>query len=334
MNELSIIIPAYNCIETIDRTLDSIVNQKLSIKYEIILVNDCSNYDYVNIIKKYKKYLNIREIKTNKNIGPGGARQYGIDNSKSNYIIFIDGDDCFYDEKSILKMYNKIKEAKADLIIGNFIYERDNKVLIKKNDLTWLHGKIYRRKFLTDNNIRFNQTRANEDNGFNRLILLLKPSYLFLDEIVYVYKENSNSITRKNNRLYKYEGLEGFCYNMNWAMEEAEKRIKNNSIYILSLDILLSLYLYYLDLQEEYDVSKILIWSKNIYLKFIEISDKFDEITISYLLEQKKELLKNDINIQKYNISFKEFLHSMEMSNYNELNRLEKLHEKNNNRRW
>ena len=48
--DLSIIIPAYNCKDTIYLTLDSIVIQNLTIKYEVILVNDCSIYDYSDII--------------------------------------------------------------------------------------------------------------------------------------------------------------------------------------------------------------------------------------------------------------------------------------------
>ena len=96
--DLSIIIPAYNCIDTIERTIESISIQKLSISFETIVVNDCSDYDYSKVIDKYKDRLNIREIKTPKNGGPGVARQYGIDNSSSTYITFIDGDDYFYDD--------------------------------------------------------------------------------------------------------------------------------------------------------------------------------------------------------------------------------------------
>lgn len=307
--ELSIIIPAYNCENTICLPLDSIVKQKKITDFEVVIVNDCSDYDYDKYVKKYSKKINIREIKTPKNLGPGGARQFGIDNSSSKYIIFIDSDDYFYDETSISKMYNKIEDSNSDLVICNFIYERDNKVLVKRDDFTWLHGKIYKRKFLTDNNIRFNNSRANEDNGFNRLILLLKPKFSFLNEIVYVYKENPNSITRKNNRLYKFEGIEGFCYNMNWAIEESLKRGASTRIIgRLSLDILTTLYVYYFDLKDEYDVSKILNWAKDIYIKYRDSKLDLKKSDIDYLVEDKKIFLKEDINVKKYNFTFNTFL--------------------------
>ena len=314
--DLSIIIPAYNSIDTIGITLDSIAKQEVSINYEVIIVNDCSDYNYFKFIKKYKKKMNIKEIMTPKNIGPGGARQFGIENSSSKYIIFIDSDDYFCDNKSIIKMYNEIETNNKDLVICNFIYERDNKRLIKEKDLTWLHGKIYRRQFLIDNEIKFNNSRANEDNGFNRLFLLLRPKVTFLDEIVYVYKENPNSLTRKNNRLYKFEGIEGFCYNMNWAMNQSLKRgVNKYLIGRLSLDVLTTLYYYYFDLKDEYDVNKIIIWAEDIYIKFRNERHQLDEKTINQLLENKKKLLTNYINVKEieYYFDFNKFLEMIEV---------------------
>ena len=54
--DLSIIIPAYNCIDTIERTIESISIQKLSISFETIVVNDCSDYDYSKVIDIFVNY--------------------------------------------------------------------------------------------------------------------------------------------------------------------------------------------------------------------------------------------------------------------------------------
>ena len=311
--DLSIIIPVYNSIDTIDITLASISKQELFINYEVIIVNDCSDYNYSMFIEKYKKIFKIKELVTPRNIGPGGARQFGIDNSSSKYIIFIDSDDYFYDSTSVYNMYNEIEQRKKDLTIFSFIYERDNKTLIKEYDLTWLHGKIYRRKYLVENNIKFNNSRANEDNGFNRLVLLSGAKVSFSNSIVYVYKENPNSITRKNNRLYKFEGIEGFCYNMNWAMDESLKRgVSDSLIYNFSLDVLITLYIYYFDLKNEYDVSKIIIWAKNIYLKCRYFEQLKDNKLINNLLEKKRETLNYDVNVEKYSFDFNKFLGMIE----------------------
>ena len=314
--ELCIIIPAYNCLDTIEKTLKSISIQDLSVEYEVVLVNDCSDCDYSTIINNYSNKINIREIKTKKNIGPGAARQFGIDNSSSKYITFIDGDDCFYDKYSLSKLYNEINKTNVDVVIGNFIYERDNKKIVQKKDFIWLHGKIYRRKFLEDNNIYFNNTRSNEDQGFNRLISFLNPKVSYINKIVYIYKENSNSITRKNTRLYDFEGLEWLCYNINWAIEEAEKRgFKSYLTSYEPLYLLATLYFYYIDLQYEYDVSKILLWTKELYTRYMRIESIIDDNMINNIIEDNKNFFKDYMDIKEYNISFNEFLDLIKKEN-------------------
>lgn len=287
--DLSIIIPAYNAKDTIDKTLFSIKQQKLSISFEVVIVNDCSNYDYKEYIEKYNKYYNIHEVKTKVNSGPGVARQLGIDNTKSKYIVFIDSDDCFYNEKSISKMYNKIKKENYDLLIGNFIMKTD---LIDKKmckDLIWLHGKMYKRSFLEKYNIKFNNTRENEDNGFNRLILFMNPKIVYLDEFVYVYNNNINSITRKNNNLYDFIGIQGFCYNMVWAINEAMSRGKKKEGFgLFSLDIMLTLYVYYFKFKNKCDVRKIFVWGEEIKKIYDSTKENITKKSYEEMLNKKR----------------------------------------------
>lgn len=304
MNELEIIIPAYNAQTTIIKTLDSIKKQKNLPKYHITIVNDFGT-NYVDIISKYKEYLNIDEIITKENIGPGGARQYGIDKTNSKYILFIDSDDYLENETSIIDLYNEIEKSSADIVISNFIYERDNMRTIKKHNPVWLHGKIYRRSFLDKYKIRFNCTRANEDNGFNSLLFLLNPLVVYLNKTTYVYHENSSSITRKDNRLYKFTGLEWYAYNINWAIEEAKKHnVSTRNLAIKSISGLSVMYHYYIELFEEYDVSKILEWSKDLYknyLNYQEIADTYEQDALDLDEFKDNEKIKNN------KITFTEF---------------------------
>ena len=94
---IDIIIPAYNAHNTIEKTLLSIVMQNICDKVKVYIVNDNSEQNYGLIIKKFEKVLNIKELVLKENKGPGYARQYGIDNSNSEYIFFIDADDVLYD---------------------------------------------------------------------------------------------------------------------------------------------------------------------------------------------------------------------------------------------
>ena len=302
---IDIIIPAYNSKKTIKTTLNSIKKQTNK-NFEVTIVNDAGQENYEEEIKYYSKYFKIKEMKLKNNGGPGIARQYGIDNTKNEYIIFIDSDDYLYDENSIDKLEKSIKNN--DVIISNFIYERDNEITIKKKNNVWLHGKIYSRQFLENNKIRFNNTRANEDNGFNRLIILHEPKTQFLDEVTYVYHENPDSITRKENRLYKFTGLEMYSYNIEWAIKEAlKKKINYKGCVLSALGALVSNYYYYLELYDEYDVSKILEWNKGLKKIYQEYKDKYiDETIINLVLKEKEEEYKNK-KINK-RITFDQFI--------------------------
>lgn len=305
---LNIIIPAYNAIKTLDKTLMSLCLQRTKYKFDVLLVNDKSDYNYEEIVNKYKKYLDISELELQENVGPGLARQKGIEHTNSKYIMFIDADDYLYSPYSIELLLNSIENSTDDVVISNFIIERDNKRKVEEKSNVWLHGKVYRREFIERNKVSFNSTRKNEDSGFNRLLFLLGEKIKYLDATTYVYQDNQNSITRKDNRKYKFEGLEGLAQNMEWSYFEAKKRkVEENLLKIHLLSSLTSSYYYYNELYNQYDVSKIIKWYKNIYeeLKNYEVT----KIDLEDYLEINKPILET---ISEPIISYEEYLKIME----------------------
>ena len=303
MYDVDIIIPAYNSINTISIPLDSLKKQKTNYKFRVVIFNDNSSYSYKNILDKYSKYMSIEEIVLDKNGGPAVARQKGIDYTDSKYIMFIDSDDYLFSSDSIQKLVDNISLHNSDVAMGNFILERDNKEELVKNNSVWMHGKIYRRSFLENNNIRFNTSRVNEDNGFNRLVVLLTKNISHLDEVVYVYKENDNSITRRNDRLNKFTGLEGYAYNMDWAFNEAKKRgVPQKEIEYHALSILIVSYYSYFDLKDKYDVSKILVWFKKVK-DWVDIN-KFSNDVVNTFLESNRV---NIDDVSKCDMSFYDY---------------------------
>ena len=85
---IDIIIPAYNSHTTIERTLFSIASQKNVDDLNVYIVNDASENDYSKQVEYFKKYMSIKELKLKNNVGPGLARQFGVDKSNSEYIVF------------------------------------------------------------------------------------------------------------------------------------------------------------------------------------------------------------------------------------------------------
>lgn len=262
---IDIIIPAYNAHETITQTLLSIACQKNIEDCKVYIVNDKSEKNYSQEIKIFSRFMDIKELKLKKNSGPGIARQYGIDNSSNPYIVFIDSDDVFASPIALQTLYSTIKEYRADVVISNFIEETKYEMIEHNGDTVWLHGKIYKRKFLEKNHIKFNNTRANEDNGFNQSILLRSPKVEYIDDITYYWCYNEQSITRINNHEYNFSGLEGYIENITLALEGAiQDNCKYKEISSLAWSVLATLYCYYVEFISNENVDILLKKSKRL----------------------------------------------------------------------
>ncbi len=126
--EVSVIIPSYNYEKLIKEALDSLVNQSFD-DFEIIVVDDGSIDNSVEVIKKYqKKYSNIYLFthKNNLNKGLSKTVQLGLRHAKGKYIAFLECDD-FWEKDYLLKKV-KIFEKYPDIgIIFNDVQEFGDK---------------------------------------------------------------------------------------------------------------------------------------------------------------------------------------------------------------
>ena len=94
IKKISIIIPVYNVEKYIVQCINSTLHQDLSEnEYEILIIDDESPDQSVDLIKK--QFYNIPSIKiiSQKNKGLGGARNTGIKNASGEYLLFLDSDD-------------------------------------------------------------------------------------------------------------------------------------------------------------------------------------------------------------------------------------------------
>ena len=89
---LSVIIPAYNCADTVGETIDSILAQDISFM-EVIVVNDGSTDRTGDVLREYAQKEKRVRIFTTQNKGPAHARNYGIAAAQGEYIAFADSDD-------------------------------------------------------------------------------------------------------------------------------------------------------------------------------------------------------------------------------------------------
>jgi glycosyltransferase involved in cell wall biosynthesis len=100
---VSVIIPCYRCVDTIQRAVDSVIGQTL-LPEEILLVEDCSNDEGGTLaalqrVQQLYPQENIRVIPLQKNCGPGGARNAGWELAQQPYLAFLDADDSWHPKK-------------------------------------------------------------------------------------------------------------------------------------------------------------------------------------------------------------------------------------------
>lgn len=118
----SVIINTHNSEATIDRTLQSVINQTFK-NFEVIIIDDNSKDNTKSkIIKSIEKFKNkISFIQLRKNLGIANARNVGIEKSNGKYIAFLDGDDLWKKNKLLIQ-YNVLKHSSCtiDWIFSNY----------------------------------------------------------------------------------------------------------------------------------------------------------------------------------------------------------------------
>lgn len=214
----SIITPMYNSFSLMNRYFDSLNNQTFK-DFEIIIVDDCStDSSYEKAFEYAKKSdLNIRVLKTEKNFGPGNARNLGISVAKGDYILFLDSDDYLSDvciEKLndvenydiLLFDYNRIKKSR--IIPCQTLRKHFSDLISREEVILWattnVCGKVYKRSILLQEKIVFPNLIRYEDFVFFVKSVTVSNTIKYLDEELYNYVDNSSSIVH----AYSDKGLE------------------------------------------------------------------------------------------------------------------------------
>jgi glycosyltransferase involved in cell wall biosynthesis len=326
---IDIIIPAYNAHKTINKTLGSIVCQSIIDKCTVTIVNDGGD-NYSKLIEIFSEYMDIREIGYQDNRGPGQARQYGIDNTNCQWLVFVDADDTFYGALTLEIYMDHIGDSKdpCAILVDSFYqptYSPSFDLKIIPANMTWMFAKVYNRNFINKYNIRFNESRANEDAGFNtvfEICLLEDKTYkaVVLQTPLYCWNFNPDSITRINNsEFYFKDNLISFVDNIIYAIKRLEEIFPNGEK-IKEKKIELLVFLYYVFCQISNLDTKYV--KKNLYaiVKFYnEVFKPCDDLDKDYL--NKKLIEYSNIRLQMLqnilpDLTLKQFLNAIRSANY------------------
>lgn len=251
--KFSIIVPVYNVEKYLKKCLDSIIDQTYK-NYEVIVVNDGSPDNSQAIIEEYKKnYPNKIKAYNKQNGGLSDARNFGLQYTTGDYVIFVDSDD--YVKNDMLEVLNNNIKENEDVIGYNLItvdqnYNTIN--IVKRPSFDTVSGEeaiikliegrecfepacvyAYNLKYWKNNEYKFEIGRYHEDFGLIPKVIVKAEKVKQLDYDCYYYLQNSNSITKNksitlkkaNDVLYYYNKLVNVSNNMKNI--EAAKYLKS-----------------------------------------------------------------------------------------------------------
>lgn len=210
--KISVLVPVYNVEKTLDRCMESILNQTFK-DIEIIMVNDGSTDSSGAICDKYAEKCDTVRVIHKKNEGLGPTRDVGVREAKGEYIYHCDSDD-WLKEDLLEKAYNAITQNDADVVIfGYDMYDQkdltklygsvsiDSGVYSGKDEVRRLFieqyhnafivltawNRLYKRSFLMDNELFFPPLRRCQDMAYSLLLFDKIEKLVCINEALYCY---------------------------------------------------------------------------------------------------------------------------------------------------
>lgn len=221
MIKVSVIIPAYNIEDYIEKAIDSARKQDIK-EVEIIVINDGSTDNTANLVREIMKEDSRVKLVDLKNGGVSRARNKGISIAQGQYIMFLDGDD-WLEENSINELYYKAIKDNLDMIIFNYYKVFNNriekynlslhngiisgKVALKETLLNNIAPSVWNKfvkKSLFDSGINFDEGIAiGEDLVLSVKLCYLSNKVAIVNKNYYYYFIRENSVTNKVDNKVK-----------------------------------------------------------------------------------------------------------------------------------
>lgn len=212
--KVSVIVPVYNAENYLEETCGYILKQTLR-EIEIIFVDDGSTDASRDIIKRLMAEDPRIKLFEQENLFAGTARNKGLENASGEYLMFWDSDDIFAPD-ALDRLYDRIREMKADICVcaGNQydcetemfypapqylntakipdeVFSREtneDNILNFTTAVVW--NKMFRRQFVEDNGLRFQEIRNGNDIFFVINALCLASRITYVEDVLVTYRKN------------------------------------------------------------------------------------------------------------------------------------------------
>ena len=226
----SIVMPVYNAEKYLETMILSILNQTYE-DFELLLINDGSTDQSLNICKKYEKQDHRVRVFQQENKGASAARNIGITNAKGQYIQMVDSDD-YIEVNALEEVARNIDNFAPDVLKIDFVvvagdvkkkiicgyphnilldrpYMIENVIPpaigIHDGDIVSAHVTFFiKTSLLREHNILYDESkRKEEDHPFIVQVLAVAQSIVFVNGCFYHYLKHSNSLISRYSPRFK-----------------------------------------------------------------------------------------------------------------------------------
>lgn len=253
--KFSIIIPAHNSQDTIEKCISSIVNQK-DVDIQIILVENGSVDDTLNVCRSLQNKYNNVELYTLSIPSVSKARNEGLRHVDGDIISFCDADDYLL-PNSLTKVKTIFEQNEVQIVCsgfqinvnGNTIYRKDKKekIISASKMIEYTHcnpnitGSAWNKFFKKEMVIGtwFRPELTHHEDGFFVIEVLSKKrdaKTFISQEITYCYIVNEKSVTKNYSNLFDENSNLKYLNSLNRMLKDlpltnSEKRYTKNSIF-------------------------------------------------------------------------------------------------------
>lgn len=204
---VSVVLPTYNGSKFIRESIDSVIAQTYT-NWELIIVNDCSTDDTLDIINEYvQKDSRIRVISNSTNMKLPASLNIGFEDAKGEYYTWTSDDNIYHHDAL---------EYMVDFLDNNTIYDLvccDYELIEENGEFRQIHSELYPHKFveLSRNAVvgacflytkeiakkvgKYSETTFGAEDYDYWCRLALIGNIYFSDKVLYKYRFNSESLT-------------------------------------------------------------------------------------------------------------------------------------------
>ena len=234
--KLEILIPQYNeTEEVLEPLLKSIeLQQQVDIENDVgvIICNDGSDTLLSKeFLESFKFDINYLK---NEHKGVSATRNACLDASTADYVMFCDADDMFFNMCGLYIIFHEMQGDGFNVMVSVFVeqtkdFRTGEQIFINREmDSTFVHGKVFRRSFLVNNKIRWNDNLTiHEDSYFNCLAQKMTAEVKYCQQPFYLWKWRDESVCRHDPK-YILKTYNNMLDSNTALVKELVKRGKND----------------------------------------------------------------------------------------------------------